>query len=114
MTQSKHLFTIREGEGSSSTRPDNMTAATKGKGSGETITHDPNWSPSVKTPQGVQPTPPAVVLGHELSHAVDITKGTVDLSINPTTAVPRAEEAAMRTENKIRQELKLPERSEYH
>jgi hypothetical protein len=70
-------------------------------------------SGSPSTPKGQKATPSAVGLGHELSHAVDYDKGTLDQSTNLETGVRRSEEAAMKTENKIRQEMNLPQRTVY-
>ena len=50
---------------------------------------------------------------HELAHAADYDKGTLDRSVNPDTGVRRSEEKAMQTENKIRKEMGLPERTTY-
>jgi len=64
------------------------------------------------------PTAPAVVLGHELVHAVDISKGELNTRLNVHTGVPRFEEKAVKIENLIRRELGgarvgLPDRTGY-
>ena len=99
--------------GSSHAEPTNVADAQNGKGTGGTIQHDPNWTPTVDTPKGAQPTPPEVVLGHELAHAADYDKGTLDRSVNPSTGVRESEEKAVGVENKIRDELGVPERNHY-
>jgi RHS repeat-associated protein len=113
LEKSKQTFTISENKGSSHASPDNTTDAQNGKGSGGTIAHDSKWAPEVSTSNGPTATPSKVVLGHELSHAVDYDKGTLDRSINPATGVRRSEEKAMGVENQIRQEMNLPERTVY-
>ena len=113
LEKSKQTFTISENKGSSHASPDNAADAQNGKGSGGTIVHDPKWTPVVNTPSGPAATPSKVVLGHEVSHAVDYDKGTLDRSVNPTTGVRRSEEKAMGVENQIRQEMGLPQRTVY-
>ena len=93
--------------------PTNLADAQNGKGTGGTISHDPNWTPTVDTTKGPQPAPSEVVLGHELAHAVDYDKGTLDRSVNPSTGIRKSEEKAVRVENKIRDELGIPERKQY-
>jgi hypothetical protein len=113
LEKSKNTFTISENRGSSGANPDSAANAQNGQGSGGTIAHDPKWTPTVNTTNGPEATPSKIVLGHELSHAVDYDKGTLDRSINPATGVRRSEEKAMEVENQIRQEMKLPERTVY-
>ena len=91
-----------------------MTSASNGTGSGATITHDPVAMPGVVTTNGIkEPTPPAVVLGHELSHAAEGDKGTISLRVNPFSGAPVEEERAVLDENSIRRDLSLPERKYY-
>jgi RHS repeat-associated protein len=113
LVKSKFTYTLKENVGSSHADPTNLVDAQNGKGTGGTISHDPNWTPSVTTAQGQVATPSAIVLGHELSHAVDYSKGTLDRSVDPATGVRRSEEKAMQVENKIRVEMKQPERTVY-
>ncbi|MGQ0384948.1 MAG: RHS repeat-associated core domain-containing protein [Gammaproteobacteria bacterium] len=113
LVDSSHTFTITENDGSSQASPTDAAAARDGKGTGGTIKHDPDWTPEVKTDQGVVQTPSEVVLGHEISHAVDYHNGTLDRTINPETRIPRSEEKAVTIENKLRKEMNLPQRLRY-
>jgi hypothetical protein len=117
LEKSKNVFTIKRDYGSSHAEPLDAAAAQGGKGSGGTIHHDPEWTPKVQTPKGEKETPSAVVLGHELFHAADYDKGTLDRSINPATENRRSEEKAVKVENKIRRQMgrpeEIPQRSGY-
>ena len=113
LVKSKNVFRIVEGKGSSSTKPDSLKDASNGKGTGATITHDQTATPKAMTTNGEQPTPPAVVLGHELSHAAEGDKGTISTGVSPFTGNPNEEDRAVNDENKIRREMGLPERRYY-
>jgi RHS repeat-associated core domain len=113
LQKSKETFTITKNDGSSHANPTNLDNAQNGQGTGGTIAHDTKWTPTVSTTEGTSATPSKVVLGHELSHAVDYSKGTLDRSVNPGTGVRRSEEKAMGVENQIRREMNLPERTVY-
>jgi len=113
LQKSKETFTIQENDGSSHAAPTSLEDAQNGRGSGGVISHDTKWTPSVNTSEGLAATPSVVVLGHELSHAVDYSAGVLDRSINGGTRVRRSEEKAVSIENQIRREMGLPERSSY-
>ncbi len=114
---SQFLLRIKEGA-ESYIRADDDRAASDGRGSGSVIRHNPTATPLAPTASGPMPTAPAVVLGHELVHAVDISKGELNTRLNVHTGVPRFEEKAVKIENLIRRELGgarvgLPDRTGY-
>ncbi len=114
LTNSKNVFKIVEGKGSSEATPNSEADASNGTGTGATISHDPVATPAVKTTNGIkEPTPPEVVLGHELSHAAEGDKGTISRRISPFSGAPVEEERAVGDENSIRRDLNLPERKYY-
>jgi uncharacterized protein RhaS with RHS repeats len=109
--QSPHSIVIGPASGESYATANNYTNAENGRGSGGTISHDPARSPTTPVANGsTAQAPPAVVLAHELAHGVDYVKGTLPKGDNPKTGIPRAEEKAVKVENKVREELKLPKR----
>jgi RHS repeat-associated protein len=108
LEDSEKTFVLSERKGSSRAIPEDLdNAKTKGVGTGGEIQHDPDNYPDAKTTLGNMPTPPEVVLGHELKHAVDFNDGTL------ASTREQAEDDAVRTENAIRLEKMLPRRTEY-
>ena len=100
---SARKFVLEEGT-TSHAAPDNVNAASNGTGTGGTIQHNPDWTPEVAISGGKQNTPSVIVLGHELSHAADYDRGTLNRLVNPTTGIRKSEEGAVVTENKLRRE----------
>jgi NleD-like pathogen effector protein (putative zinc metallopeptidase) len=99
-------FTVRIKEGAESRiSADYDRAATDGTGSASVLRHNPTATPLAPTASGPLPTPPHVVLGHELAHAVDISKGELNTRRSEHTGVLRSEERAVQIENLIRREL---------
>jgi hypothetical protein len=90
-----------------------MDSATNGVGTGGEVKHNPAATPVAQTYEGPKATPAHVVLAHELGHARDYSRGTLDRRMNPLTNVPVAESSAMGVENEVRRDLGLPERSRY-
>lgn len=109
-------FTIRivETKGSSQAAPDDLDNASlqpgkvPGSGSGGVLLHNPTDTPPAPTTSGTLPTPPEIVLGHELGHAKDYVKGTLNRTIRSLDRKIRSEEDAKEVENKIRSDLKIP------
>jgi hypothetical protein len=89
------------------------TKGSDGVGSDAVLFLDAKAEPLLPTTEGATKTPLAVVLGHELDHVAKAVTGTITPGINPETGVPKAEEEAVETENKIRKEMDLPQRTRY-
>lgn len=113
LKRSIHTFTISKSDGGSSASPISMDSATNGVGTGGEVKHNPAATPVAQTYEGPKATPAHVVLAHELGHARDYSRGTLDRRMNPLTNVPVAESSAMGVENEVRRDLGLPERSRY-
>jgi len=93
----------------SETIPDKPENAKNGEGTGAMIGHNPKARPVVPTVKGEKPTKPSVALGHELAHAADMDKGTVDTRTNPKTGLSEHATKVIRTENKIRSQMRPKE-----
>ncbi|MFG0715189.1 M91 family zinc metallopeptidase [Stenotrophomonas geniculata] len=113
LKKSIHTFTISKSDGGSSASPMNMNSATNGVGTGGEVKHNPAETPVAQTYEGPKATPAHIVLAHELGHARDYSRGSLDRRVNPLTNVPVAESNAMGVENDVRRDLGLPERSRY-
>ncbi len=114
LKDSKFTIRIVETKGSSQADPDDLNNASlqpgkiPGSGSGGVVSHNPTDTPPASTTSGTLPTPPEIVLGHELGHAKDYVKGTLNRTIRPLDRKKRSEEDAIEVENKIRSDLKMP------
>jgi hypothetical protein len=109
LKETKHLIKIIEQAGKHSTAPQGSGYNTPGVGADSNILFDPALQTPAMTAEGPKATPSEIILGHELSHAANIDKGVADPAPNPKTGIVKEEEAAVKTENKIRQEIVPPQ-----
>ena len=89
------------------------TKGSNGKGSDAVLFLDAKAEPLLPTTEGATKTPLPIVLAHELDHVAKAVTGTMTPGDNPETGVPRAEEEAVETENKVRKQLDAPQRTGY-
>lgn len=81
--------------------------------SGRTIKFNPSSSSSALDTRGSRERPAFLGLAHEMAHAVDHERGTLNTGLVPGQSFAYAEQFATHMENKIRADLFIPLRAYY-
>ena len=110
VTGSGNIHTIKEGNKSNGSTPNNESDATDGStGTGSTTTWDPDYTDNYTDDVARDP---CASLCHEIMHMADFDKGKSDPSAGHN-GIPKEEIKACGGENEYREKNGLPKRTKY-